>query len=109
MLQRGCSILELINKETNQPHLLRFVDDDLPDQYFIAVEQVQYMEVCEVVRGLFILLALHYVFDMEYHPRLRELYLFFEDKILSISTPSCKESATYCNVTSAIEMYIRDP
>lgn len=105
MLQRGTSIQELINKDTNQPHLLRLVGEDLPSQYFIAIEQVPHVEVCDLVRGIFVLLALHYVFDMEYNPRLTDLYLFFEEKILCLPI-SAKKSPTYLSATSAIECYL---
>ena len=77
LLQRGTSIEELINKDTNQPHLLRIVDEELPTQYFIVVEQATYAEVRDFTKGIYLLLALHYVFDMQYNTRLSDLYLFF--------------------------------
>ena len=74
---------EMINRDTNQPHLLRLVDEELPTQYFVAVEQVIHMEVSCIEKGIFLLLALHYVYDMHYHPRLNGFFYFFEDKVLS--------------------------
>ena len=99
---------EVMNKDTNQPHLLRMIDNELPSQYFIATEQVIHMEVSSIDKGLFLLLGLHYVYDMQYHHRLKDFFLFIEDKLLCISTPSCKKSATYLNVSSAIECYITE-
>ena len=96
-----------MDRDTNQPHLLRLVGaEDLPSQYFVVVEQVVLMEVGDIMRGLYMLLALHYVFDIAYHPQLADLFLFCEDKVLCISTPSLKKSVTYLSVTSAIECFL---
>lgn len=96
----------MVDKDTNQPHLLRFVDEDLPTQYFLAVEQIVHLEVSDFMKGIFLLLALHYVYDIQYHHRLKDIYLFLEDKLLGLDSPSCKKSAPYLSVTSAIECYI---
>lgn len=94
-----------MDKDTNQPHLLRFVDEDLPSQYFIAIEQVIHIEVNTLIKGLYTLIALHYVYDIEYNHRLKDFYMFLEDKLLSIN--SCaKRSVTYSSVTAAIECYL---
>ena len=104
MFQRGTPIEELVSKETNQPHLIRLVDEDLPTQYFVVIEQLVHIEVTTCVKGMFLLLAYHYIYDIQYNSRLKDFYLFFEDKLLQLS-PSCKRSATYLNVTSAIDCY----
>lgn len=97
-----------MDKDTNQPHLLRLVDEDLPTQYFIAIEQVIHVEISSIDKGIFLLISLHYVYDIQYHHRLRDFYLFLEDKLLRIATPSCKKSANYLSVSSAIECYITE-
>ena len=104
--QRGVPPMDVVDKDTNQPHLLRFVDEDLPSQYFIAIEQVIHVEVNSLVKGLYTLVALHYVYDMEYNARLKDFFMFLEDKILSIANTSIKKSVSYSSVTAAIECYI---
>ena len=74
------------------------------DQYFVVVEQSPLIEVQDLVKGIFVVLALHYVFNTQYNCRLCDFYLFFEDNILSIPT-SLKKSTSYCNITAAIECY----
>ena len=40
----------------------------------------------EVFKVIFALLALHYIYDMKYYPKLLDFYLSFEDKVLCIET-----------------------
>ena len=42
--QRGTPPSEVMDKEMNQPHLLRFLDDDLPTQYLVVAEQLVHVE-----------------------------------------------------------------
>lgn len=93
-----------MDRDTNQPHLVRLVDEELLAQYFVAVEQIIHVEVSGIMQGMFLLLALHYVYDIEYHHRLKDFFCFFENKLLGMSR-ACK-SPTYCSVTSALEGYL---
>lgn len=69
-----------------------------------------HVEVSDIAKGIFILLALHYIYDIQYHPRLKDFYLFFEENFLNINAPSnFKKSATYLNVNSSIKCYLDDP
>ena len=72
----------------------------------MAIEQLPEVEVDCIEKGMFVVLAMHYIFDMEYNPRLHDFYLFFEEKILRMPLPCCKKSATYASVTTAIECYL---
>ena len=95
-----------MDKDTNQPHLLRFLDDDLPTQYLVVVEQSVHVETTCILKGIFIVFALHYVYDLHYHSRLSDFFDFFEDKLLSIELSSFKKSACYSSITSGIECYL---
>ena len=41
----------MVCRDTNQPHLMRLVDDDLPTQYYVVVEQSMQMEVACIMKG----------------------------------------------------------
>ena len=69
----------------------------------MAVEQIVRMEVSGILQGLFVLLALHYVYDIEYHSRM-DFYHFLESKLLKMN--SSHNSATYSNIISALENYL---
>ena len=61
------------------------------------------MEVSGILQGLFVLLALHYVYDIEYHSRMKDFYHFIESKLLKMN--SSHNSATYSYIISALENY----
>ena len=71
------------------------------------MEQLPLLEVNNYEKGLFSVLALHYVFDMHYNARLSDFFTFFEEKILQVPI-SCKHSPLYASVTSAIECYLNN-
>ena len=103
--QKGTSIQEIVDRNTNQPQLIMLVEEDLQTQFFVAVEQIPQIEVTDLLKGLFVLFALHYIFDLEYNPRLKDFYSFVEDKLLRLPSQSCKKSPNYSSVTSAIECF----
>ncbi len=81
------------------------MDEELSTQYFVVVEQVIHLEVSGILQGVFVLLAFHYFYDIEYHSRLRDLYFFLENKLLTINSAT-HLSATYSNITSTLESYL---
>ena len=50
------------------------------------------------------LLALHYVYDIEYHSRMKDFYHFLESNLLKMN--SSYNSATYSYIISALENYL---
>ena len=53
-------------------HTVIFQDeeaDDLPGQYFIAVEQQLVLESSNIVAAIFHLLCAHYIFNVQYYPK----------------------------------------
>ena len=68
----------------------------------MAVDQIIHMEVSGILQGLFVLLALHYVYDTEYCSRMKDFYPFLESKLKKNSSHN---SATYSNI-SALENYL---
>lgn len=84
-----------MDKSTNQPHICRLVDEEI-NQNFIVIEQAPIFEVQDVLKGVFVVLPLHYVFNMEYNVRLGDFYLFFEENILKIPT-SLKKKYIICS------------
>ncbi len=71
------------------------------------IEQVVQFEVSSLLKGFFLLFALHFIYDFQYHNRLTDFFLFFEEKLIHLDTLNAKKSATYHSVTSAIECYLK--
>ena len=53
-------------------------------QCFIATEQKLILECGSVVNAIFNLVACHYVFNLEYCTKVKELQLFLQQKVLGI-------------------------
>ena len=66
------------------------------------------MECRSVSKALFCLLAAHYVFDISYNQNVKDILFFLQEKIAGIPDPGFKKTATYSNITSAIECYLDD-
>ena len=61
---KGTSIQEIVDRNTIQPQLIMLVEEQIPQ-----------IEVTNLLKGLFDLFALHYIFDLEYNPRLKDFLL----------------------------------
>jgi hypothetical protein len=51
-------------------------DDDVTGQYFISIEQTTMMESSNPVTAMFNLLVSHYVFNLAYHPKAKDMLTF---------------------------------
>ena len=90
-------------------------NDDITPTYYIAIEQELIVECSNLTKALFCLLAVHYVFDLTYHERVKDFFLFLQEKVMEISSEgyggssgtkgSKKKSASYLSTTSGIECY----
>ena len=71
------------------------MDPELPPQYFIALEQELIVECrSSLLEAVYMLVAIHYVYNVVYHPRAVHFYNFFEEKVLQLH-PSKKFNANY--------------
>ena len=54
------------------------------------------------------MLASHYVFNIEYNSKVKEVFLFLEEKVFGFSNTSAKKSAIYLSVNSSIDLYLEE-
>lgn len=59
-------------------------DDDVTGQYFISIEQTLVMESSNPVTAVFNLLVSHYVFNLAYHPKAKDMLTFIQERMLGI-------------------------
>lgn len=82
-----------MDKQNSQPHIVLFErdddDDDIQGQHFISIELQLMMESSNLVTAIFNLLAAHYVLNLAYHPKAKDVLTFLQEKILGI--PSSDE------------------
>ena len=106
-LQRGTPASEAIDKDNNQPHIVHFKNEDdedgLMQQYFICVEQQLMMESSNLVSALFLCLAAHYIFNIQYHPKAKDVWEFIQENIANVSSKGTKRrNVTSCTHFSGI-------
>ena len=80
--------------------------DDILPQYFIAVEQELLLECKNFENAVFLLMAVHYVFNIEYHPKVKDVFFFLQKKVLDIPDTN-KHSPMYLSVSSAIDLFLQ--
>lgn len=84
------------------------MDQELPPQYFIALEQELIIECrSSLPEAVYQLLAVHYVYNVVYHSRALHFFNFFEEKVLKLQT-SKKFNANYEIAITGIESFLGD-
>ena len=71
------------------------IDSDLPQQYFVSVEQQLILESSSLESAVFLCVASHYILNLEYHPKAKDVWLFMQEKILKLKTKSRKGGKPY--------------
>lgn len=94
-MQRGTPPSEAVDKQNNQPHIIHFKNEDdedsLMQQYFICVEQQLMMESSNLISAIFLCLAAHYIFNIQYHPKAKDVWEFIQENVLDISSKGNKK------------------
>ena len=85
-----------------QPYIVKFEDqmDDDVVQYFIAVEGELILESKNLPSYIFNLIAAHYVFNLEYHLKSKDVLTFIQEKIVKLpSTANRKSPLTVSHIS----------
>ena len=92
-----------MERGNNQPHIVIFrsEDSELPDQYFICVEQELILECSSLEAAIFFCIASHYFLNLEYHPKGKDLWLFIQEKVLQLPTKLKKGAKAYLSHSSS--------
>ena len=88
------------------------IEHDDYSQYFIAVEKNLMLESTNIATALFLLLASHYVFNLSYHTKASEFFIFMQEKIAKIpsddsNTKTTKKSPIAQSHVRGIAQYYR--
>ena len=78
----------------------------MPPQFFIAVEQQLLLECKSLEKAVYVMVASHYVFNIEYRHRVKDVFIFLQEKILGFVDDTVKKSSIYLSVSSAIYLII---
>lgn len=81
-------------------------DEECQDQLFIVVERELMLETSNIVSALFNLVAVHYVFNLDYNVKAKDLFRFLQEKVLTLKpTDTSKKSITISSHTAGITRY----
>lgn len=109
-MQHGTPTEEVIDRSNNFPYIMSFSEDDsdIPAQHFVVIEQLPLIECRGYQTAIFVLIAVHFVFNIEYHVHVKDVLYFLQDKVMGFNDPKYRKSPMYSNVSSAIMCYLPD-
>ena len=64
------------------------------------------MEANSFVSAIYYLFVTHYIFNISYNIKLKDVMFFIQEKIFKIEDSTFKKSAIYSTTSSAIECYL---
>ena len=102
LFQSGTSHDEIIGN-SNQPMIVSLYDSKDPSRnhYYIMVEQVMLQDTRNFKEAIFLLVAVHYVFNLEYDKSVLEPLLFLQEFVLNLKEKG-RRSAVYTAITSRL-------
>ena len=88
---------------TNQPMIVLMYDceDSSRNDYFIMIEQELLLKTSHFDEAIFLLLAVHYVFDLEYDSSVYDTLLFLQEFVCKLKGGK-KRSAVYSAITTRL-------
>ena len=97
-----------MDKTNNCPHILSFIDSDsdIQAQYFVAIEQQTLIECRSIHSAIFTLLAVHFVFNLEYNPRVKDVLHFLHQDVMGFSNSTYRKSAIFSSFCAAVQCYL---
>lgn len=109
-MQCGTPVRDALMAETNQPCIVVFRDcdddEDTPPQFFISIEQQLMLESHNIITAIFSCIAAHYVFNLSYHKKTGDFWVFIQEKILQLpSKQGSKKNASTTSHYNGIQRY----
>ena len=102
-IQNSTSESEFSASGSTHPYIVQKFDADeaIPASYSIFVEE-ETVKSPDFISTLFVTFSLHYNLNLTYHPKLHDLFTFFQEVIFKISGENQKKSAPLSNFMAAI-------
>ena len=82
--------------------LMYDIEDSSRNHYYIMIEQELLQDTHHCDEAIFLLLAVHYIFNLEYNGTVSDSMLFIQEFVCKLKDTKCKHSAVYTNVTSRL-------
>ena len=84
-------------------------DEDVIKQYFITIEQQLMMESSSLLSSIFLCMAAHYMFNLSYHQKSGDTWLFIQEKALELSSKEGvkRHASTKCHFSGITRYFIQ--
>ena len=87
-----------MDKDNNHPYIIRWFDGDRPTStYKVFVEQQELIKCYDLTTALYCVFSYHYIFNISYHSRVQDLFLFLQKMVFGLPLQGLKKSAVYAN------------
>ena len=104
LFQNSTSIKECRDTTNSHPYIIRWYNGDRPTaMYKIFVEQEDLAKCYDLTTGFYITFSYHYIFNISYHSRVQDVFLFLQEMVFCMPLQNQKKSAAYLNFCAAIE------
>ena len=102
-MQNSTSMNEYLDDSNSFPYTVRLYDGDseVASTYAVIVEGDTLTKCRDLTTALYVTFAAHYIFDISYHVRVKELFRFFQEVVMEI-VDSEKKSAAFSSFCCAI-------
>lgn len=77
-------------------------EDSTSNEYFIMIEQDLLLKTARFDEALFLLLAVHYVFDLQYDVKVKEILTFLQEYVSKLKCGKVNLTATYAAVSTRL-------
>ena len=82
---------------------MKFADEDEDlSQYFVSVEQRLILETSNLPSAVFLCIVAHYIFNLSYHRKVVDVFLFLQEKVAELPTTSSKRNPSASSHFSGI-------
>lgn len=105
ILQNSTSFSEYVDLSNSHPYIVRLyeADESVSPSYKIIIEQQVITSTADLTAALYVLFAVHFVFNITYHSKVSDLYLFLQEVVFGMPSEVKKKSAAYTSFCVAIE------
>lgn len=77
-------------------------DDCSRNEYFIMIEQDLLLKTSHFDEAVFLILAVHYVFDLEYDLRVNDVLTFLQEYVCKLKCGKVNRSAIYSTISTRL-------
>ena len=85
---------------------MRDLEEALEDRFYIMTEGEMLCDCSSFSQAMFLQLAVHYVFNLQYDPTVYEPLLFLQEFVANVDDKFAKHSASFVSISSAISRNI---